>query len=80
MKLVKNKVQINMSKRTEISIRRNSGVMYFSYLEQIHEWLEKVHHRKIDFCEEIENAVNPPKCNFTIDGVQYFFEQYEVDD
>ena len=62
-----------------ISIKTPSGGhMYFPYLEDLAEWLGRVHHRQIDIVEELESQIDDVSgCVFEIDGVRYWYEQIE---
>lgn len=52
--------------------------MYFPYLEDLAEWLGRVHHRQIDIVEELESQIDDVSgCVFEIDGVRYWYEQIE---
>ena len=51
------------------------GYMFFSYLEQVAEWLERVHHRDINIAEELEAQITCNDCDFEIDGKIYHYEQ-----
>lgn len=53
----------------------NNG-WYFNYLEDVAEWLEKRHHRRINIAEELEAQITSDKCEFEIDGVIYQYEQF----
>lgn len=56
----------------------SGGYMYFSYLEDLAEWLGRVHHRQIDIAEELESQIDDVNgCEFEIDGVKYWYEQHE---
>ena len=56
------------------------GHMYFSYLEDLADWLGRVHHRQIDIAEELESQLDDVTgCEFEIDGVKYWYEQIEYE-
>ena len=52
--------------------------MYFRYLEDVAEWLGRVHHRQIDIADELESQIDDVNgCEFEIDEKRYWYEQIE---
>lgn len=56
----------------------SGGYLYFHYLEDVAEWLGRVHHRQIDIADELESQITDVNgCEFYIDGTRYWYEQIE---
>ena len=60
-----------------IIITKQDGVcFFFGYLEQVADWLSRVHGRQINIAEELEAQITDVSgCDFEIDGVKYHYEQ-----
>ena len=49
--------------------------MYFNYLEEVAEWLGRVHKREIHVADELEWQITDNNgCEFEIDGVKYIYK------
>lgn len=59
-----------------IEITTPSGShMYFNYLEEVAEWLGRVHKREIYVADELEWQITDNNgCEFEIDGVKYIYK------
>lgn len=48
---------------------------YFSYLEEVAQWLSNKHGREINIAEELESQIADMECDFVIDGFMYHYKQ-----